>query len=683
MTATPSTSRGLFSSMTLLRKGLILVAVPLLFELAFVAALSYLLHQAEVERDKAAYARDLDNRINFIPRHFMEAANCMACNLMFKSNMFADRYKTIVSEIPPEFVTLKQMLKDQPQKLQLVKEMEGDINEGTKWMNRIMFNMPHERVVAIQPQDLMQIRAILGRMSQESIELAREPHTIVEQETAQQEQYRQWINEAIICGIILNILIAVWLAVYFARSTAGRLNVVIDNTARLANDLPLNPLISGHDEIAHLDKTFRRMAEDLRVAADNQRSINERIHLIIDSAPVGLLIVTLDGTVEQVNPAGVKMFAASPNHLEGKSVNLLFPPDEDSSLELTQYIAQRKARTIGGEASGPGSRTASGAIQQSFQRNGVRRSGEHFTSELLVSEFTSDAGARLLITAVDVSDRRKLEKLKEQFFAMVSHDLKTPLTSLHGTLVLLLSGAVGSISNEASTFLRQAEEEIARLTRMVIDLLDVARIDAGRMQLHYTSIPLDTLIKRAVTSVQSEADKHSVDIESQLSNLEVEVDGDRIVQVLVNLLANAIKFSPEESKVFIAVEQTGDSFAVRISDKGRGIPESHKASIFERFQQVEIADRTAKGGTGLGLPICQSIIEQHQGTIGVESELDKGSTFWFRLPMRENSIINQLIQDTPADQAAVGAPASSRHSGAANDGGTPDATGISSKENEL
>jgi PAS domain S-box-containing protein len=638
--------------MTLLRKGLILVAVPLIFELAFVAALSYLLHQAEVERDKASYARDLDNRINFIPRHFMEAANCMACNLMFKSNTFVDRYQKIVSDLPPEFVKLREMLKDQPQKLHLLGEMEADINEGTKWMNRIMFTMPHERVVAIQPQDLMQIRAILGRMSQESIELAREPHFILEQESAQQEQYRTWINEAIVSGIILNILIAVWLAVYFARSTAGRLNIVIDNTLRLATGQPLNPQISGQDEIAHLDKTFRHMAEDLRIASDNQRSINERIRLIVDSAPVGLLIVTADGTVEQVNPAGVKMFAASTNHLEGKSIDLLFPPDEDSSTQLTQYIAQRKSLTKDAESSGQTGGIASSGIQKSFQRNGVRRNGEQFTSELLVSEFTSDAGPRLLITAVDVSDRHRLEKLKEKFFAMVSHDLKTPLTSLHGTLVLLLSGAVGNISSEASKFLRQAEEEIARLTSMVIDLLDVARIDAGRMQLHYTSVQLDTVIRRAVASVQSLADKNSVDIESQLSELEVEVDGDRIVQVLINLLTNAIKFSPADSKVFIAAEQIGDSFEVRISDQGRGIPESHKVSIFERFQQVEIADRSTKGGTGLGLPICKSIIEQHHGTIGVHSEIDKGSTFWFRLPVSENPILNQT-SDAPADQPVV------------------------------
>jgi len=647
--------------MTLLHKGLILVAVPLIFELAFVAALSYLLHQAEVERDKVAYARDLDNRINFIPRHFMEAANCMACNLMFKSNMFAERYKSIISDLPPNFTKIREMLKDQPGKLHLVREMENDINEGTKWMDRIMFNMPRERVVAIQPQDLMQIRAILARMSQESIELAREPHTIVEQEQAQQDQYRQWINEAIACGIILNILIAVWLAVYFARSTAGRLNVVIDNTLRLANSEPLNPQISGQDEIAHLDKTFRQMADDLQIAADNQRAINERIRLIIDSTPVGLLIVLLDGTVEQVNPAGMKMLAASPNHLIGKSVNLLFPPNEDSSTELTQYIAQVKARTKTGDPANSAAATTSGITQQSFQRNGVRRNGEQFTSELLVSEFTSDAGPRLLITAVDVSDRRKLEKLKEEFLAMVSHDLKTPLTSLHGTLVLLLSGAVGGISNEATKIVQQAEEEISRLTRMVIDLLDVARIDAGRMQLHYTLIQLDTLIRRAVTSVQSFADEHAVNIESQLTGLEIEVDSDRIVQVLVNLLTNAIKFSPADSKVFVSVEQLSDSFEVRVTDQGRGIPASHKASIFERFQQVQLTDRSAKGGTGLGLPICKSIVEQHHGSIGVESELSNGSTFWFRLPLKENPIVDQTTTTTTttssADEAVVSSTA--------------------------
>jgi len=622
---TSSSRRSLFSNMTLLRKGLILVAVPLMFELAFVAALSYLLHQVEVERDKEAYARELDRRISFIPMRFLDAANCMACTLMFKSNMFVERYKSILTELPPNFSALREMLKDQPEKLQLVNSMEADFDEGTRWMNRIMIKMPHERVVAVQPADLMSLRVILSRMSERTKDLSKEARSIVEQAPVQQEQYRQLIREAIWCGIMLNILIAFWLAVYFARSTAARLNIVVDNTMRLASSLPLNPAISGRDEIAHLDQTFRAMAVELRIADEQQRAVNERIKLIIDSIPIGLLIVLLDGTVEQVNPAAIKMFAASQQGLIGKSLNELFPADgEYSSDEVIQYLSQRKARV-----------TVSDGDQQSFQRNATKYNGDHFTTELLAAEFTSDAGQRLLIMAVDVSDRRKLEKLKEEFLAMVSHDLKTPLTSLHGTLVLLLSGAVGDISKEANQMVRLAEDEVSRLSRLVIDLLDVARIDAGHMQLHLSLVPFDTIIKRAVNAVQSFADDHAVNIESKLTKLEVEVDGDRIVQVLVNLLTNAIKFSPADSKVFISVEQLENWLEVRVSDEGRGIPETHKESVFERFQQVEVADRARKGGTGLGLPICKNIIDQHHGTIGFESKVGKGSTFWFRLPIKE------------------------------------------------
>ncbi|MGH9549840.1 MAG: sensor histidine kinase, partial [Terriglobales bacterium] len=163
--------------------------------------------------------------------------------------------------------------------------------------------------------------------------------------------------------------------------------------------------------------------------------------------------------------------------------------------------------------------------------------------------------------------------------------------------------------------------------------LDVARIDSGHLQLNRSVIPVGTIIRRAVSAVQALADENEIDIESQITDLEIEADGDRIVQVLVNFLSNAIKFSSPGSKVFISVEQTVDQIIMRVTDNGRGIPESHLESIFDRFQQVEDSDRTDKGGTGLGLPICKSIIEQHDGTIGVVSEIGKGSTFWFSLPI--------------------------------------------------
>jgi signal transduction histidine kinase len=232
--------------------------------------------------------------------------------------------------------------------------------------------------------------------------------------------------------------------------------------------------------------------------------------------------------------------------------------------------------------------------------------------------------------------------LKQEFVAMVSHDLKTPLTSIKGSLMLLSTGAYGQVSDRAGEIINVAETEVDRLSRLVKDLLDLTKIEAGRMQLYYADISVDAIIKRSVASVGQFAERHKVTLETEVARVEIEADCDRLVQVMVNLLTNAIKFSQPGSTVSIEVDTTDeDSVTISVVDSGRGVPAAKLQAIFEPYRQVEGSDEREKDGTGLGLPICKNIVEQHGGTIGVTSEEGKGSTFWFKIPRR------------PAGKAAV------------------------------
>jgi signal transduction histidine kinase len=225
----------------------------------------------------------------------------------------------------------------------------------------------------------------------------------------------------------------------------------------------------------------------------------------------------------------------------------------------------------------------------------------------------------------------EVERLKQVFLSTVSHELRTPLTSIRGSLGLLASGAVGALSDEVVEIVAIAERNAVRLMALINDILDLERLETGKIELQYAHVPIQSIMRRAIESCATFGLKHDVTVEAPDISCSVWVDADRIVQVLVNLLSNAMKFSPPGGVVTIGVELRERWAEFRVTDRGRGVPMAHRRAIFERFRQLETSDAREKGGTGLGLAICKSIIEQHGGTIGVESEEGRGSSFWFRV----------------------------------------------------
>ena len=224
----------------------------------------------------------------------------------------------------------------------------------------------------------------------------------------------------------------------------------------------------------------------------------------------------------------------------------------------------------------------------------------------------------------------EVERLKKGFLSTVSHELRTPLTSIRGSLGLLASGAVGALSDEVVEVVAIAERNAVRLMALINDILDLERLETGKIELQFAQVPVESILRRAMESLATFGQKHGVTVEAPEVSSMIWADADRIVQVLVNLLSNAVKFSPPGGVVTIGVGLRESWVEFRVTDRGRGVPVAHRRAIFERFRQVETSDAREKGGTGLGLAICKSIIEQHGGTIGVESEEGGGSSFWFR-----------------------------------------------------
>ena len=237
--------------------------------------------------------------------------------------------------------------------------------------------------------------------------------------------------------------------------------------------------------------------------------------------------------------------------------------------------------------------------------------------------------------------RKQLDTLKDEFISTVSHELRTPLTSIRGALGLLSAGVMGKVDDKALNLLRIASTNTDRLVRLINDILDLERMDAGRAPLHLRRCSLSELVLQAVETMRSMADASDIRIEVvpelQADPIVFEGDSDRMQQVLVTLLSNAIKFSPRGSSVRVLGGYDGDNLLLRIEDRGRGVPTDKLETIFDRFHQVEASDARQKGGTGLGLAICRSILAQHGGSIWAErndihGNNQLGTSFVLRMP---------------------------------------------------
>ncbi len=265
------------------------------------------------------------------------------------------------------------------------------------------------------------------------------------------------------------------------------------------------------------------------------------------------------------------------------------------------------------------------------------QSGEHTIDVIQHVELVQNEGVptRIAGTVQDISELRKLDRLKTEFVATVSHELRTPLTSIKGALGLLSAGVVKDIPPKAKELVEVAHANSERLARLVDDLLDINGIMSGNLVLEPETVNLDELLQHVVVLNQPYADQHNamIVIDNSQSDIEIEVDKNRLVQVLTNLLSNAAKFSANPGMVRIGFEKQDQSVKILVSDNGAGVPQSFRSKIFSRFSQADGSETREQGGAGLGLFISKEIVDAMNGNIGFQDNADQGTTFFVELPI--------------------------------------------------
>ena len=420
-----------------------------------------------------------------------------------------------------------------------------------------------------------------------------------------------------------------------AKQLDAGLHVEIDSTGESYKEVSvlgeslrtlLGNLMQKEAALTDLNVTLeRRVAQrtvQLSRALDTVRESQERVNTILETAQGAFIAVDFNGHITDWNTQAQKILGWSHAEILGEPLTTLLPERFRGPIEQALHDFNRTG--------------VANFIDTRIERLLLTKDGRELPVSVRVGLINHGKLRFFSAFLYDISEMKRVERMKSEFISTASHELRTPLTAIYASLDMLHSGMGGELPPDARELIGISLKSAERLVRLVNDVLDVEKIESRSMAYHRVPQPMLPLVEQAITATQSYADQYQVQFElnAAAENAVVSVDADRIIQVIVNLLSNAAKFSPAGGAVVqVNVRQLPGSVRVSVLDAGSGIPEAFRDRIFQRFAQADASDRRQKGGTGLGLSICKSIIEEHQGTINFVSEAGGGCEFYFDLPL--------------------------------------------------
>jgi PAS domain S-box-containing protein len=381
-------------------------------------------------------------------------------------------------------------------------------------------------------------------------------------------------------------------------------------------------LLQGRDEnlfIAVVRDISERQAAQAQLADQAQHTQS-----ILDNMLDGVITIDACGIVQSFSKAAERIFGYASSEVIGCNVNLLMPSPhrENHDAYLRNYQAGGQARIIG--------------IGREVE--GLRKDGSLFPLDLSVSQ-TSHRGQTMYVGVVrDITERKRLDRMKSEFVSTVSHELRTPLTAIRGALGLITGGAVGVMPQQAEAMLKIAGNNTERLLLLINDILDMQKIESGQLAFAFETLEVTPFLRRVLEDLKSYGEQHQVRfvLTQELAGVRVFADPARLTQVMANLLSNAAKFSPPGAQVEVALSRQDRFLRMAVIDHGAGIPPEFQSRLFTRFSQADSSDTRSKGGTGLGLAITKAIVEKHGGHIAYAATAGQGSTFYVDLPLLED-----------------------------------------------
>jgi PAS domain S-box-containing protein len=374
------------------------------------------------------------------------------------------------------------------------------------------------------------------------------------------------------------------------------------------------PTLNSEGKVLRVLETIMDVSERIQAEKSLLRS-EEQLRLITDALPVLIAYIDDQQCYRYNNRTYESWYGRPRASLQGKSMRELV--GDHNYQQMLPYIE-----------------TALAGKAVTFESQPVAENGNsYWMNATFIPDLNSGGEVKGFFSMIeDITERKAVEQMKSEFISIASHEMRTPLTAIHGVIGLLAAGRLGELSESGTKMAEMALRNGDRLVRLVNDILDLERIESGQDEINRQPCNSEELIQLAIDTVAPMAVEQQIVLKTKSQSIQLLADRERIVQTLSNLISNGIKFSPANSTILISAQLVQQHVLFSVQDRGRGIPKDKLKTIFERFQQVDASDSRQKGGTGLGLAICRHIVEQHQGQIWVDSIYGEGSTFFFTLP---------------------------------------------------
>ncbi|MBA4074402.1 MAG: hypothetical protein C0508_05115 [Cyanobacteria bacterium PR.023] len=595
--------------LSLTSKVLIFVSVPLLIQLGLITSLASLQSQAEQALRVSTHSGKISDAINKISNDVFEIFSIYGNEKSLEEISFDTRTaQQMMERIHADYDVLRQLTQDQAEITKAITTSEEASNRcmlvlkdiKTSFLKtggegrderKAMWHKLRDEMKGILYNELLSIGDEQKRLSQKAPEV--------------QAEYREKAQSIMIVIGLFDLGLGLALALFLTKGITTRLQRVSENTYRLASGMPLHRVMRGSDEIARLDQVFHKMANEIKEASRKERAIVENARDLICT-------VDTQGRFLAANQAAEAFFGIEPQDLLGKHfIDLVVGSDTNKALDYLEKLKQSDNHNA-----------APLEIEM--------RSSSGATVETLWSAHWAEEENSFFCVIHDMTDRRKAEKLKQEVMAMITHDLRTPLSTINNVLDFFENGTYGTFDAKGRNYVLMAKRNADRMVALINDLLDIEKIKSGMMQLEIDAVSLNRCFSNCQAASLGLAEEMSVKLDFEPTDITVAADEQRLDRVLSNLVANALKYSPKGGTVKVTAIQQRNSVAVKVEDQGPGIPPDMLEAVFERFQQVGGSSKS-KGGSGLGLTICKAIVEMHGGKIWVESR-GQGSSFIFTLP---------------------------------------------------
>ncbi|MBP9089759.1 PAS domain S-box protein [bacterium] len=587
-------------------KGLIIVAIPLVFSCYFVATMTSLQSQLESAAARAEHARAISTLLNGLIHDLYMGMGSITLKVdKFSAGLDRkERIEAAKTKIQQLTALIGRENTDNKEDLSTLQAVEHIIDQGNSLVKQAEQAYLDGNKVEVQ-RLRMQAQNLAGRLiSPELIALGERQKAISVTDPSIQAELRQQMHLQLWASLIVSILATVSLAFLTTRSVTRRLAHLTEHSRRIAQGEALVTPIMGNDEISELDQVLHNMAAEIEALIHRER-------IIIENA--GDIICVIDNSLKitTVSPSVEALLGISAQKLLGSSY-LTILDRENSEVAIS---------TIARAASG-------GTTDCRFEATLNTSAGKAINC--LVSLSFVQREEILILIFRDITKLKEAERFKQHVVSMVSHDLRSPLTAVSHILEMFEEAMFGELNQEGKIMLGRADQSTKQMSRLITDLLDLDKIESGKLNLSMGNFSSNEILERAQMLTADLAQQAKCNVRIEKAEGHVSCDVERVSQVLTNLIGNALKVSPPGEEIVLRAEMKSSLIQFSVRDSGPGIaPELHSL-IFERFKEVRVDE--PKTGADLGLAICKALVELHGGTIEIESNGQPGSCFIFTLP---------------------------------------------------